>query len=496
MHLQLGIGISRESRLPLTAQIQAAIRDEILGGALYPGTRLPSSRCLSEDLGVSRSVVVEAYSQLVAEGFLEALQGSGTRVAPRITAPSTVPTLLDDGPVPSVRWDLRTGTARPSNFPQRDWLACYERALGALDRHDLGYPPLSGARRLREELTRYLGRVRGVVTTPGQVMVVSGFAHGLGILCALLLELGIREIGVEDPCHHGQRKFIAKAGLVPRPVPVDSAGIDVGALARTGVRAVLVTPAHQFPSGVTMTAERRAALAQWARATESWIIEDDYDGDLWHERSSGPLALQRLAPERTVYGGTTSKALVPGLRLGWLAVPSVLVARIERLRSSRDLGQEVFTQLAFAELLRSGRFDRHLRKQRSRYRLRRTCLEQSVRRHLPEARLFGAPAGLHAYLRLPRYVDEAVLVRGALQRSVLVRGGRQFHAGPALAEPALVIGYTTVPRSGIEETTQALRDALAELSATRRPAAPVWNRGVNGPRVSGSSRRTVYPAGS
>lgn len=496
MRSQFGTWISRESQLSLTTQIQGTIREEILSGALYPGTRLPSSRCLAEDLGVSRSVVVEAYSQLIAEGFLEAVQGSGTRVAPHMTSEPAVPTLLDDEPAPSVLWDLRTGTAGPSNFPHRDWLACYERALRSSDLPDLGYPPLSGAQVLREELTRYLGRVRGVVTTPGQVMVIGGFAHALGLMCALFLDMGIGEMGIEDPCHHGQRQFIAKVGLVPRPVPVDDEGIDVGALARTGVRAVLVTPAHQFPRGVTMTAERRAALARWARATDAWIIEDDYDGDLWHERSSGPLALQRLVPERTVYGGTVSKSLVPGLRLGWMAVPSVLVAPIERLRSSRDLGQDIFTQLAFAELLRSGRFDRHLRKQRTRYRLRRRSLEQSVHRYLPEARLSGSPAGLHAYLRLPRHVDEAALVRGALQRSVLVRGGRRFHARPERAEPALVMGYTVVPRSGIVETAQALRDTLAELSAGRKAPVAHWSRGVNGLGVSRSSRRTTDPAGS
>nr|ATU31807.1 GntR family transcriptional regulator [Streptomyces sp. KCB13F003] len=467
------VDVSRNSALPLTAQIESTLRNEISAGALHPGTRLPSSRQLAEDLGVSRSVVVEAYGRLIAEGYLEAVRGSGTRVAPHMAAPPAppgLPTLLDDGLVPPARWDLRGGTAGLTGFPHREWLASYQRALSGAGPHDLDYPPLSGAAALREELAQYLGRARGVLTTPGQIMVMSGFAQALGLLCSVLSADGIDRIAMEDPCHHRQRQFLQEVGQRPVPVPVDAEGIDVDALSRTGARAVLVTPAHQFPTGATLTAQRREALVRWARDTDAWVIEDDYDGDLWLERGARPPALQRLAPEHVVYGGTASKSLAPGLRFGWLAVPARLLAPLERMRSHRDLGSDIVTQLAFAEFLRSGHFDRHLRRRRARYRVRREALTQSVRRHLPGARIAGAAAGLHAYLSLPPGTDEAALVERALRRSVLVRGGRRYHRRPELAAPALVLGYAAVPRTGIAEAVEALGAAYAERGEGAGPA--------------------------
>ncbi|MFE2289638.1 PLP-dependent aminotransferase family protein [Streptomyces sp. NPDC059452] len=457
------IDISRECKEPLTAQIESTLRARISDGELHPGARLPSSRQLAEDVGVSRSVVVEAYGRLIAEGYLESVRGSGTRVAAHV-APPAVATLLDDGTVPRARWDLRAGTSPVSGFPHREWLAAYQRAVRAADPADLDYPPLAGAPALREELARYLGRARGVRTTPGQVMAVSGFGQALGLLCTVLAELDIGAIAMEDPCHHQQRQFIAEAGLRPVPVPLDEEGIDVQALSRTGARAVMVTPTHQFPTGITLSAARREALVRWARANDAWVIEDDYDGDLWLEHGARPPALQRLAPERVVYGGTASKSLAPGLRSGWLAAPSRLIPLLERARSLHDLGSDVFTQLALAELMRSGRFDHHLRRQRARYRARRTSLERAVNRHLPGARVIGSAAGLHAYITLPRRVDEAELVARALDFSVLVRGGARHHARPRLAAPALVVGYTGVPHTALAEAVGALGAAYA-----RRP---------------------------
>ncbi|KAA6214830.1 PLP-dependent aminotransferase family protein [Streptomyces albofaciens JCM 4342] len=465
------IHVSRESDEPLTAQIEGTIREEISSGVLRPGTRLPSSRQLAADIAVSRSVVVEAYGRLIAEGYLEAVQGSGTRIAAHLAPAPALPTLLDDGLVPPARWDLRTGTAHLSGFPHREWLASYQHAVRSAAPCAMDYPPLSGTPALREELARYLGRARGVLTTPGQVMVVSGFAHALGLLCAVLDEQGIDRLAMEDPCHHRQRQFVREVGLRPVPVPVDAEGIDVEALARTGARAVLLTPAHQFPTGATLSAPRREALVRWARDHDAWIIEDDYDGDLWLEHGTRPPALQRLAPERVVYGGTASKSLAPGLRFGWLALPARLLAPMERLRSHRDLGSDALTQLAFAEFLNAGHFDRHLRRQRARYRVRRETLERSVRRFLPGAHTVGSAVGLHTYLRLPLRTDESALVARAMHRSVLVRGGRRYHARPDQAAPALVVGYTAVPRTGIAEALRELGAAYTELYTAGRASS-------------------------
>lgn len=456
--------ISRNAGESLTAQLQNIVRSEIAQGVLHPGTPMPSTRRLAADLSVSRSVVVEAYGQLVAEGYLEAVRGSGTRVARHLAPPGATPP--DPRPEPALPafppapWiDLRTGGADSTpHFPHREWLASYQRALYAVRPGQLDYPPLPGMAPLREELARYMGRVRGVCTAPEQVMVVSGFAQGLGLLCSVLPHRGAPEMAVEDPCHQRLRGFVQDAGMRPLPIPVDREGIDVEALARSGARAVLVTPTHQFPTGAVLSAQRRDALLRWAHDVDGWIVEDDYDGDLWFDRAPRPLALQRRAPDRVVHAGTVSKALVPGLRLGWLVAPPSLFADLERVRARRDLGHDVLTQLAFADLMASGAFDRHLRSIRARYRGRREAFTDALQRHLPEASLPGAAAGLHVYVGLPRAADEVALVAAALRRGVRLRGGREFHAAPHRARPALVVGYAAHSRT-------ELRRAAAELAA-------------------------------
>ncbi|MEU2558833.1 PLP-dependent aminotransferase family protein [Streptomyces longispororuber] len=467
MALHIAVDVVRESEQSLTSQIQRFIRKEILEGILHPGTRLPSSRRLADDLGVSRSVVVEAFGQLVAEGYLEAVRGAGTRVVEHLDAAPrpVVPALLEAGPeppVPDVRWDLRPGGRNFSAFPRREWLTCYQRVLHKADATDHGYPPLAGEPGLRTELAHCLGRLRGVRTSPHQVMVAAGFAQTLSLLCAVLAEDGHAALAIEDPGHPGQRRFVRDSGLRPVPVPVDAEGIDVDALTASGARAVLVTPAHQFPTGARLSARRREALVRWARAVDGWVIEDDYDGGVWYDRDGvRPLALQREAPDHVVYAGTASKSLAPGLRLGWAAAPRPLLDRLLRVRARHDLGTDTLTQLAFAELLRGGLFDRHLRRLNARCRSRRTTLEEAVARHLPGAAVAGPAAGLHAYVRLPHHVDEAALVAGARARSVLVRGGAAFHARPQRAAPALVVGHAHLPASGVTEAVRELAAVLA-----------------------------------
>ncbi|MFJ8860132.1 PLP-dependent aminotransferase family protein [Streptomyces sp. NPDC102451] len=457
MALHMAMDVVRDSHVSLTAQIQNFIKMEIGDGILHPGTRLPSSRRLADDLDVSRSVVVEAYGQLVAEGYLEAAQGAGTRVVQHLTGREIVPTLLEESRAPGARWDLLPGGGNLFAFPRREWLACYERVLWSAGPAAHAYPPLAGDPGLRIELARYLGRTRGVRAAPEDVAVVAGFSQALALLCGVLREQGVEALGTEDPGHPGQRQFVRESGLRPVPLPVDDLGLDVEALAVSGLRAVLITPAHQYPTGATLCAERREALVRWARDTGGLIIEDDYDGGLWYGRGPRPLALQRLAPEHVVYAGTASKSLAPGLRLGWIAAPAELLARLLRVRARHDLGTETLTQLAFAELLRCGLLDRHLRRLNAHARSRRHTLEEAVRRYLPGASVTGAAAGLHSYVRLPRHTDEAALVAGALCASVAVRGAAAFHARPSAAPPALVVGHAHLPRSGITEALRILR---------------------------------------
>ncbi|MFC9466860.1 MocR-like pyridoxine biosynthesis transcription factor PdxR [Streptomyces coelicoflavus] len=466
MALHLSVPVSRNSGESLTSQIQRFIKQEIQRGTLHPGTRLPPSRWLAADLKVSRSVVVEAYAQLTAEGYLEAARGAGTRVRGHLSREAVVPVLLDEGPVPPMRWDLRPGSHNATGLPRREWLTAYQRALSTPHPRGTTYPYLAGEPELRGELARHLGRLRGVSATPTGVLVVSGFAQALALLCAALPSTGITELAVEDPCHPGQRRFVRDSGLRVVPVPVDDEGIDVDALAATSARAVLVTPAHQFPTGAVLSAARREALVRWARAVDGWIVEDDYDGGLWYDdRVPRPLALQRLDPERVVYAGTASKLLDPGLRLGWLTAPEDLLHRLLHVRAGHDLGTESFTQLALAELLRSGLFDRYLRRLNERCAGRRRALDQAVRTHLPGATVSGPAAGLHATVRLPVHTEEAALIAGALRRGVLVRGGAAFGAVPRRGSPALVVGHAHLPRSGIDE-------AFREIGAAVSPPGP------------------------
>ena len=459
MALHIALEVARDSSRSLTSQIQEFIKTGISEGTLHPGTRLPSSRRLAGDLAVSRSVVVEAYGQLVAEGYLETAHGSGTRVVSHLGRAPAGTALPDEERESRVRWDLRPGGSSPPAFPRREWLRCYQRVLQSAGAAGESSSPPAGETLLRRELSAYLGRVRGVRTSPEQIVVVPGSAQTLRLLCAALPRLGIDTIAVEDPGHPGQRRLLREGGLRAVTVPADGNGLDVEALAASGARAVLVTPTHQFPLGVTLSDARREALVRWARDVDGWVIEDDHDGGLWYERGSRPLALQRQLPGQVVYAGSASKSLSPGLRLGWLTAPEPMRAHLLNAHMRHDLGTEVFSQLAFGELLRTGLFDRHLRRLNTLGRDRRDALEQAVRRHLPGAEVLGAAAGLHAYVRLPRQTDEAALVAGALRRSVLVCGAAAFHARTHGRVPGLVVGHAHLPRSAVEEAVGALATA-------------------------------------
>ncbi|GIG90423.1 GntR family transcriptional regulator [Plantactinospora endophytica] len=461
----LSIRVDRLRGGPLTVQIHDAIRRDVVEGVLHPGARLPSSRQLATDLGVSRSVVVEAYDRLIAEGYLDAVRGSGTRVArhlpqaPTVSPPPDIPTdpPLDGG----VRLDLRPCAGIGVDFPHRDWLTAYQRAVRAVGRTDLDRPLLVGAPGLRAELASYLGRTAGARVEPAGTVVTAGYPAALRLLATALRRLGHGTVAVEDPCDPWHRRILAGAGLRTYALPVDRYGADARALAGSDVRAVLVNPGHHFPTGVTMSEERRARLLRWAQETDGWVIELDRDGDLWLETGRRPLALQRADPLRVAYAGTASGVLGPSLRLGWMCVPPGLLPAVRQVGAEWDFAADNLTQLAFAEFLGSGLFDRHTRRTRDRWRARRTALRQAVHRHLPQARLLGT-AGPNVYLRLPGHVDEASLVTAARWRGVSVLGARHFAFRRPPEAPALVVGYAGLPRSGLFEAMRAIEEALRE----------------------------------
>ncbi|MFB7513018.1 PLP-dependent aminotransferase family protein [Streptomyces sp. NPDC056144] len=455
---QLAITVDRTSPLSLSAQVRDALRGLIEEGTLLPGSRIPSSRQLAVDIGVARSVVVEVYEQLSAEGYLESRRGSGTRVSLRAGPPGGLPSTLvppDPDPASEPLWDLRTGTSNVVDFPRQEWIRCLTSVVNSAGRHELSYSPPSGVLQTRRVLTGYLGRVRGVRTRPEDVMVTAGFAQGLALLCKVLQERGHTTIGVEDPGHPGEREFITTSGLRPVGIPVDEDGLRVDLLEQSGVRAVLVTPGNQFPTGTRLSRERRARLIAWARAVDGFVIEDDFDSGFLH-RNDRVSSLQRLAPDRVVYAGSASKVLAPALRLGWLAAPSELMASIEHVRAGWDIGCSGLEQLALTRFVDTGAFDRHQRKLGSELHRRRQVIRRQAAKSIPGSVLLGRESGLQAYLQLPADVDENAVVRLARRHSVLVRGGQFYALADTSRPPALVISYATVDAPGLLRAMTAL----------------------------------------
>jgi GntR family transcriptional regulator/MocR family aminotransferase len=432
--------------------IESGLREAIRDGRLRPGTRLPSSRDLAGQLRVARGTITAAYAQLVAEGYLLARHGSGTTVAS--VDPGTL-AAVSSASRPSWRLDLRTGVPALSAFPRAEWISATRSALAELADEDLDYPDPAGFAGLRVELAGYLGRVRAVAATADQIVITNGAAEVLRLTLEQLRLAGHRTIAVEDPCHPGERELVAAQGLRPVPVPVDDQGLRVSDLAKTDCRAVLVTAAHQFPLGVVMHPERRHALLAWARDVDGMIIEDDYDAEHRYDRPALG-AMQALDPSRVVYQGSVSKVLSPALRLGWAVVPDTLRPKVINRKRLSDMGCATLPQATLAWMLRSGGYDRHLRRTRALYRRRRDALLEALAQKLPEWRPIGIAAGLHLVIRLPDGIDDRLLAQALAARGV---------NAPALADysahtffPGLVVGYATL-------TPDRLRAAVTEFAA-------------------------------
>ncbi len=445
LHLDLSGPHGHRVRLGL----ETALRDAIKVGRLGPGTRLPSSRALAADLGVARNTAAEVYSQLVAEGWLTARTGSGTSVAERRTAePGAASPARAEIALP--RYDLRAGVPDLSAFPRRAWLATARRVLAAAPDRLLDYPDPRGLPQLREVLAGYLARARGVAADPAHIVVCSGFAHGLAVVCRALRSHGASTLAVEAYGHQAHRDIAAAQGLHLRPLPVDDRGAAVSEA--DGSDAVLLTPAHQFPLGVTLHPRRRIQAAQWG----GMVIEDDYDGEFRYDRQ--PVgALQALAPDHVIYAGTASKSLAPSLRLGWLAVPPRL---LEAVTVHLAAGPSVIDQLTLAQFITSGGYDRQVRRARLSYRRRRDRLVVALGRR--GRHVTGIAAGLHAVLQLPEADTERLVIARAVEHGLALSGLESYAADGAGDRAGLVIGYARPPE-------HAYTAALARLCAVVSP---------------------------
>ncbi|MEV7612315.1 PLP-dependent aminotransferase family protein [Streptomyces sp. NPDC089799] len=453
LHIDLTAG-----RGGLKAGLAGALREAARSGRLAPGTRLPSSRTLATDLGIARNTVAEAYAELVAEGWLTARQGSGTRVAQR-AEPRRSATVPARRPVRQggAAYSLLPGSPDLGGFPRAAWAGAARKALAEAPNEAFGYGDPRGRVELREALAGYLARARGVYADPERIVLCAGFVHALMLLARVLRARRVREVAVEAYGLDVHRDLLTEAGLRTRPLPVDAEGADTPRLAGPGVGAVLMTPAHQFPTGVALSPARRAAAVDWARSSGGLVLEDDYDGEFRYDRQ--PVgALQGLDPDRVLYLGTASKSLAPGLRMGWMVVPPALLDEVLAVRGQIDWTCSALEQLTLAQFITSGAYDRHVRSMRLRYRRRRDQLVDALGGRVAVS---GIAAGLHAVLDLPPGTERAVL-QSAARHDLALDGLHGFrHPDAELpARDALVVGYGTPSDSAWSPTLAALCAAL------------------------------------
>ncbi|MEU5537137.1 PLP-dependent aminotransferase family protein [Streptomyces sp. NPDC020362] len=456
---ELLLSVDRSSGVQLRTQLEGQLRDAIRTGRLQEDERLPSSRELARGLGLSRGLVQDCYAQLQAEGYLVTRVGSATRVAPCAQAP-VPPAAQPDTEGARLIADFRHGVPDLASFPRADWLWATREAVRTMPTAALGYGDPRGSSTLRTVVAGYLGRVRAAVADPGRTLICSGFAQGLGLTLQALAAAGVRTVAHEEPGNPASTTAsVRAAGLTPLPVPVDEHGIDVAALDATGARAVIVTPAHQWPTGVVLAPERRQALLAWARRRDAYVIEDDYDAEFRYDKE--PVgALQGLAADRVVSIGTVSKSLAPALRIGWLLCPPALLAPLAELKRIADRGTPTLDQLTLALLIESGRYDRHLRRMRVTYAARRATLVAALAEHAPQVRLTGLAAGFHAVAHLPAGTEERTVIDAARARRVGLYGMCACRTSHRSDPPQLVLGFGDVPERAIAQGIATVGDLL------------------------------------
>ena len=485
--VELAVAADRHGPLPLTGQITQQLREALADGRLAAGERLPSTRALAAALGVSRTVVTTAYTQLFAEGWLEGRHGSGTYVAPDAAAPLGGGAAAPAGPAPPELAPSELappelappelappelapspdGTVAVTLWPGIPWQAGIDAAAWRRAWRHAGAEPAAaepdprGRGDLREALTSYLRRSRGVRATADQILITRGVSAGLGLVASALLRPGDR-VGVEEPGYQAARAVFASRGARLVPCRVDRGGLVVDELP-AGLRLVYTTPAHQYPLGGRLQVPRRQALAAWARATGALILEDDYDGEFRYDVAPLPT-LFGLDPDVVIYLGTTSKTLTPALGAGWLVARPDLIPVLTA--AAAELGERVSApvQHAVTELLASGELERHVRRMRHEYARRRAVMVAAL------GGLTGDTAGMHMVLELPPGTAVGVAA-AARERGVEVATLDRYFAGPPALE-GLVLGYGTADLAGVSRGCQVIAEILAGLPGPRAALGP------------------------
>jgi GntR family transcriptional regulator / MocR family aminotransferase len=452
------VRLDHRGEVPLHEQLERSLREDIRSGRLPGGARMPSTRGLATELGVSRGVVTEAYGQLAAEGYLSTRQGAPVRVATAVRA--SIPRAGARSLLPSFTYHFHPGLPDLAGFPRDGWLRSLRTALRASPHGALGYGDPRGLPELREALTDYLGRVRGTAADPEHMLICTGFTQGFSLACRTLSSHGVRSVALEDPGWHTHKLIVEQAGMEIVPISVDEEGLRVEQLAQSDADVVVLTPAHQFPTGAVLSPERRAALIEWAESGDRLIVEDDFDSEFRYDRGAVG-ALQGLAPERVLYCGSASKRLAPAMRLGWLLMPSWLTWQLTAAKAAEDSGSEIIGQLALSDFIARGELDRHVRRMRRRYQARREALLEALARWLGEAQAGSDEAGLYELVQLPGDIDEAALLGSAAERGVGVEG-LSLHRFTPGGSPGLVLGYGNLAEPAIEQGVRLLGEAVAK----------------------------------
>lgn len=485
MHLnaaEVMVSLAENGPGPLRIRLARALRDAVRNGQLAPGATLPSSRLLAGDLGVSRGVVVDAYAQLAAEGFLLTQPGGGTTVA-SLPMSALPPHWGASRPVSRqpAEFDLRPGWPDLAAFPRKLWSDASRFVLRTLPVADLGYSEPWGTWALRRQLASYLARVRGAMTAPDGVVVVSGVTQGITLMCRLLMREGPLCLAVEDPSNALQRQLLTRLGVQLVDIPVDDQGLQVDALAQTPATVVLCTPAHQYPTGVALSPQRREQLLRWAARVNGLVLEDDFDAEFRYHRSPA-ACLQSMDPEHVALLGSVSKTLAPALRLGWVATPPRLLPMLRAAKRDDDFGSNALEQQVLARLLEQGSYDRHLRGLRRRYRERREVFVQAMRQFLPQWQILGGAGGLHLAVLLPTDLPEQQLVAAAAHVGVAVLGLGPMSSPGLPGRSGIVLSFARTTTDMAQEAVLRLVRAV-ELLPQLTPAMParaadgglVWN---------------------
>lgn len=454
------LALDRTSREALWQQVQRQLRDAIRSGRLAAGERLPSSRELARQLGVSRGVVVASYDQLHAEGYLRTRPGAAVEVARSVVAAAPEPA-PSPRPTSGFDVDFEYGVPDLGRFPRGDWAWALGEACRVATDEDLGDEHGGGSRELRMVLAAYARRVRASRVDPDHVVVVPAFRHGLHLVLACMAGVGVDAVALEDPGPADHPAMVHRHGLRVVDVPVDEDGLDVARLARSGARAVVVTPAHQSPTGVLLSPSRRHALLAWARAVDGFVIEDDYDAEFRYDRA--PVgSVQGLGPDRVIALGSVSKTLAPTIRIGWIAVPPALLAPVLQEKRLATRGAPGIDQRALALLIESGRFDRHIRRMRTIYARRREVLADVLARVAPSVEVSGIAAGCHAVVALPgsHRTDAEVAAACAERRVGVYPLHRYRRAAGSPTPPRLVLGFGNVAEHAIAQGLTTIGDLL------------------------------------